>query len=127
MGKAKVKNDHIFQKEYKYFNYPNELTALEQFYYYLLELGAIPEKLFPEKMVEVFDRVAEDYVLGFIEYDAFSTMVAHIYYTIGDIDGMNKYNNEISALMDMVSDDWQNYSREVKKYLKDKKNYKFKP
>lgn len=67
-------------KEYKYFNYPNNLTALEQYYYYLLEFGAIPNELPPQLIEKIFVAVAKDYLEGLIDIGIFECIAANLYF-----------------------------------------------
>lgn len=68
-----MKKQNVKVKEYRYFNFPNELTSTEIFFYYLLEFG-IKLRLKPQKLEKLGDNVIDDYLSGYIGVDTLNTV-----------------------------------------------------
>lgn len=65
-------------EQYKTFAFPNKLTPLETYHYYLLEFDVIPKKLPADKITEIFIHAAKDYVEGFLNTPTFSLITFHL-------------------------------------------------
>lgn len=92
------------KKEYKYFNYPNQLTGLEQYYYYLLEFEIIPNHLPAEIVEKIFLTIARDYLEGFIDISAYETIMGNFYYrfAVGRTDIDRKLDYLMSESTDVI-------------------------
>lgn len=68
----------VKKAQYKTFAFPNKLTELETYYYYLLEFDVIPKKISGDKIAEVFTHVAQDYLKGLLNTSKFATISFHL-------------------------------------------------
>lgn len=122
------------EKKYKYFNFPNDLTSLEQYLYYAWELGIISRQLSVEDTKTLFDKASEDYIEGFLSTRVFSSIVGSLYFVGSMPTQMANFKPELSWLMHFCADldyieqkdkeDYKKLMTRLKKYLRSPKKYK---
>lgn len=123
-----MSNSSSKSKEYKSFNFPNSLTAFEQYHYYLAEFDFIPKEMHPGTVKTIFDASARDFLEGFLEYEKFLFILEQLYY--GHVMTRTGLNREMEKLMDEIayevdsnSDSEEEVRKKVGEYLKNISTY----
>ncbi len=108
-------------KEYKRFNFPNELSDFEQYYYYLNEFEFIPKKMPPYMIKTIFDATAQDFIEGHLTYEKFLYIFELLYYdyVMGQV-GLDK---KMENLMDGLVYDLDTNLYDEKKHRFQLENY----
>ena len=65
-------------KEYRTFAFPNKLTPLETFYYYLREFEVIPERIDSKRAESIFFASSKDYLEGYLPLNSFSLVAEYL-------------------------------------------------
>lgn len=118
MSKSKPKN-----KEYKYFSFPNNLTPLETYYYYMVEFGVFPNpnEIFTRKLIEIFNAAARDYIDGFLSTAALAYIASNSLVTSEDVNkitpGLGVLIAECSELEDEYLEEIEETKLSIKMYL----------
>ncbi len=91
-------------KQYKTFAFPNKLTPLETYYYYLLEFGVIPSRIPAGKIVEIFNHAAQDYIHGVLHTPSFAFLSFELV-TKKELEvNLNQYLPGLSRLVDLCGE-----------------------
>ena len=89
------------KKDYKYFSFPNNLTPLEQYFYYLKEFGIIGQA--PEHLIiKTFRASIKDYLSKLIDDQCLTVVISNLYFD--HIDQINKKHPHIGWLMQFTSE-----------------------
>jgi hypothetical protein len=115
-------SDWGIKKEYKYFNFPNHLTALEIFYFYLREFSIIPSHIPTKDIIKNFNHTSEDYLKKHLDTGSFRVIVSNLFFNFcKNHQALNKHTKGLSTLMHYCSeldDDCPKDIKENKKRLK---------
>ncbi len=74
------KNNKTPKIAYKYFNFPNKLTAVEQLFYYFREFGIIPSTIEAGKFEKLYRNIVVDYLSGCLDTDRFASISSVLAY-----------------------------------------------
>jgi len=96
-------------KQYKTFAFPNRLTPLEQYYYYLYEFQVIPRKIPVNKIEEIFTHAAKDYLDNLLDLKSFCVIASHFMF---DTD-LDEYIPGLTRLMSYCSELDETHQEEI--------------
>lgn len=67
-------------KDYRTFAFPNRLTSLETFFYYLKEFGVIPSQIDSNLVEKIFTAASKDFLDGYLPVSYLASIAAHFAY-----------------------------------------------
>jgi len=103
---------------YRYFSFPNKLTPLESYFYYLKEFDVIPNVIKENKIEEIFKAAAIDFVNGQISQSILSVIVSNMYFSGNTPDLLKKVNPQLGWLMDFICELPWDEKNNPKRYIK---------
>jgi hypothetical protein len=105
-------------KEYKKFAFPNKLSGLETFYYYLKEFGIIPDTIDNKIAEKLFTAAATDYLEGNLPAGYLALIASNLAFKMVDEDRLTPGLYQLLEYTAELDHDYVEEEEAIKKLLK---------